>query len=366
MNNTATHPVSLKFDPDLDRLDEEKKLRDGLSAVVLVENTLWLAGDETARLERLSLEDEDAYARHAAFPLSDYLKLPAGEAEEADIEGLDVADGFLWLVGSHSLKRSNPKAGKPVAENRKRLSSVGSDGNRFLLARIPLNLVGPVQVLRKEVQEKKTRRVAGQLRGDKKGNDLTAALAKDKHFEDFLAIPGKDNGLDIEGLAVGEGSVFVGLRGPVLRGWTTLLELVVRKDDAATTLRLKKIGSKGHPYRKHFLDLGGLGVRDLCIDGNDLLILAGPTMDLDGPVSVFRWRGGAKPNEESVVFSDALERVIDVPFGTGNDHAEGMTLLPPDNKGRRSVLILYDAPSEERKKSAKGEAALRADVFELP
>lgn len=364
MSKLARHAF-LKFDPNLDRLDKDKKLRDGLSAVVLVENTLWMAGDETVRLERLTADGRDGFASHVAFPLSDYLTLPAGEADEADIEGLDVADGYLWLVGSHSLKRSKPKSWKPVAENRKRLSSVESDGNRFLLARIPLK-GGSVQVLAKDVEEQDARRVAGQLRGNAEGNDLTAALAKDKHFKDFLAIPGKDNGLDIEGLAVAEDRIFVGLRGPVLRGWTALLELAVRDEDKArTTFRLKEIGSKGRPYRKHFLDLGGLGVRDLCIDGEDLLILAGPTMDLDGPVAVFRWPGGSKPNEESLVFSESLEKIIDVPFGRGNDHAEGMTLLPRDNKGRRSILILYDAPSEERKKSGKGEATLRADVFEL-
>ena len=47
-------------------------------------------------------------------------------------------------------------------------------------------------------------------------------------------------------------------------------------------LRLREIGSHGLPYRKHLLELGGLGIRDLCVDGDDLLILAGPTMDLDG------------------------------------------------------------------------------------
>ena len=80
-----------------------------MSAAVLVENTLWVAGDETTRLERLSREDGDVYAGHVAFPLSDYLTLPAGAKEEADIEGLDVADGYLWLVGSHSLKRTQPQ-----------------------------------------------------------------------------------------------------------------------------------------------------------------------------------------------------------------------------------------------------------------
>ena len=40
-----------------------------------------------------------------------------------------------------------------------------------------------------------------------------------------------------------------------------------------------------------FLPLAGLGVRDLHLDGDDLLLLAGPTMVLDGAVRVFRWVG---------------------------------------------------------------------------
>jgi len=185
------HPVFLKFDPHLDRLDKDKSLRDGLSAAVLVEDTLWVAGDETTRLERLSREAKDVYAGHVAFPLSDYLTLPASEEEEADLEGLDVANGYLWLVGSHSLKRSNPKPGKPIADNLKRLSTVASDGNRYLLARIPL-IRGPVQVLKKEIKEPGTNRVAGQLLGGAKGSELTAALGKDKHLGAFLTIPSKE------------------------------------------------------------------------------------------------------------------------------------------------------------------------------
>jgi hypothetical protein len=46
-------------------------------------------------------------------------------------------------------------------------------------------------------------------------------LAEDPHFEGFIrtkVIPGKDNGFDSEGLAVADDRVFIGLRGPVLRG----------------------------------------------------------------------------------------------------------------------------------------------------
>ncbi|HLM55881.1 MAG TPA: DUF3616 domain-containing protein [Pyrinomonadaceae bacterium] len=368
MKETARAAL-LRFDPALNRLDDEgKELRDGLSAAVLVGDTLWLACDETTRLERLTRAGGDTYQGHEQFPLARFLDLHAKEKEEADVEGLDISDGYLWLVGSHSLKRTKPKAGKTPDKNRERLAAVTADGNRFLLARIPLVADGGTHRLEKEASTGDQRRVAAQLHGDELGSDLTAALEKDEHLGAFFGIPGKDNGFDIEGLAVSGGRVLIGLRGPVLRGWAMVLEVELGGDDDDTSvLRLKGIGPGGRPYRKHFLELGGLGVRDLCADGADLLILAGPTMDLDGPVALFRWENGARPEEQSVVFAgDKLTRVLDIPFGAGSDHAEGITLLPAEGGARRELLVLYDAPSAARKRGREGEAVLRADIFTMP
>lgn len=372
----TARPALLKFDPALDPLDDEgKQLRDGLSAAVLDGDTLWLACDETTRLERLTRDRGDAFHAHEQFPLSALLDLQAPEDEEADIEGLAVADGYLWLVGSHSLKRTKAKPDKTPKKNRERLAEVTADGNRFLLARIPLVDDGGTRRPEKESGEGDDRRVAAQLRGDATGSELTAALRQDEHLGRFFGnegeaggrIPSKDNGFDIEGLAVSGGRVFLGLRGPVLRGWATVLEVEVREEGGRPSmLRLKGIGDGDRPYRKHLLELGGLGVRDLCADGNDLLILAGPTMDLDGPTALFRWEGGAHPEKESVVFAGGLKRLLDVPFGRGADHAEGVTLLPAVEGAPREVLVIYDAPSAERKRGREGEAVLRSDIFRLP
>ncbi len=45
-----------------------------------------------------------------------------------------------------------------------------------------------------------------------------------------VPIPGKDNGFDIEGLAVREDRLLLGLRGPVLRGHAFVLELSLEQD----------------------------------------------------------------------------------------------------------------------------------------
>jgi hypothetical protein len=374
--------VLLEFNSELNRLRQGKELRHGLSGVVQIGTTLWVANDETISLECLSYQKERAhgaykYNKHQQFALSDYLSLPVPppsdldeKIEEADIEGLDYKDGYLWLVGSHSLKRSNPDKDSKE-ENFKRLAKVSADGNRYLLARIPVVKKDGSYTLEKETDQNGNQRTAAQLRGLAKGNLLTEALAQDKHLQRFFAIPSKDNGFDIEGLAVaGDDRLFLGLRGPVLRGWATLLELELQlSQDNPHELILKDINPNNpfnpdyYSYRKHFLELDGLGIRDLCVDGSDLLILAGPTMDLDGPVSVFRWQGGAQPPEESLVSRDKLQKIIEIPYAQGKDHAEGMTLFSPNDSDTRSLLVVYDSASEDRQ---TGNSALKADIFTLP
>lgn len=350
-------------------LSKKKKLRDGLSGVVQIGDTLWVANDETISLERLTLQEKRddgtyRYGDHERFELDQYIELPAPrppdpkDIEEADIEGLDYSDGYLWLVGSHSLKREKPGKKEAIAANFEHLATVSSDGNRFLLARIPVVVEGGIYTLKKEGEN----RTAAQLYGNDRCSDLTQAVAQDEHLQAFLPIPGKDNGFDIEGLAVVGSRLLLGLRGPVLRGWAVILEVELKEDEnKPSTLKFKKIGPGNRPYRKHFLQLGGLGIRDLCAHGADLLILAGPTMDLDGPVTVFRWPGGAQPEGESLVFAAQLPIIMEVPYGQGEnkgmDHAEGMTRFGED---ARSILIVYDSASADRK---PGEDNVAADIF---
>ncbi|HEY0001944.1 MAG TPA: DUF3616 domain-containing protein, partial [Actinoplanes sp.] len=189
-------------------------------------------------------------------------------------------------------------------------------------------------------------------------DDLRALLRRDEHLARFLDIPGKDNGLDIEGIAVSGDRVYLGLRGPVLRGWAFVLELrPYVTDDDLSRLRLRPFDD-GELYRKHVLDLDGLGVRDLCPSGDDLLILAGPTMDLDGPVRVYRWHGASRVAMPTIVRGDLLSREVELTYGEGDDHAEGLSLFGPDR-----ILVVFDSPAPVR---LTPDGAVIADVVRLP
>ena len=122
-------------------------------------------------------------------------------------------------------------------------------------------------------------------------------------------------------------SLYVGLRGPVLRGWACVLEVLPVADQRdPARLRIGAFGDETR-YRKHLLDLGGLGVRDLCPDGEDLLVLAGPSMALSGPVRLHRWHRAANAETSRVVRGAELTLETVLPYGAGDDHAEGIALL---------------------------------------
>lgn len=335
-----------------------------LSGAAFSGDWLWVVGDETSQVERLRHLDPAAreslrFGEARSFALSALLDLPGAADEEADLEGLAVADGFLWLVGSHGLKRKNIKATGAPADNAKSLAKLSLDGNRRLLACVPIEPAadGAPEL----VAETKDGRRALRLKGDSESNELMDLLANDPHFGRFMAIPGKDNGFDIEGLAVNGKRLLLGLRGPVLRGWSALLEIAV--EARRGFLRLVPLDETGTLLRKHFLPLDGLGVRDLHFCGDDLFILAGPTMALDGEIRIYKW-AGAKPaladNREPERFDAVPVETAALPHGRGTNRAEAICNLPPALSGDEPQwLVLYDAPGPDR---TEGEHVVFGDL----
>lgn len=343
--------ILLRFEPKF------AESREDLSAMTMTPGeVLWLGCDENTSIERLTKTDDKTFAGHEIFNVANFIDLLSDSDEEIDIEGMDYANHYIWLVGSHSLKRPKAKSKRSDLENIQKMQEIKREENRYLLARIPVKGDELCKSC-KHPENPDVKLTAAKLENTKNGNLLIDALLDDLHLAPFLVsqIPSKENGFDIEGLAVYQDRIFLGLRGPVLRGWAIILEISV-EESSPNTLKLKKLGDK--LYKKHFVYLSGLGVRELAVDGKDLLVLAGPTMDLDGPVRLYRIENGVNLPEESLLKPSPI---LDIPFGEGVDHAEGLAFW---RKGEteKSLLVVYDSPSQER---LQGDDGILADLFRL-
>ncbi|ELR98579.1 DUF3616 domain-containing protein [Gloeocapsa sp. PCC 73106] len=332
--------------------DPEVKIRSNLSAIAFsCHKYLWCGTDEYTQIERLTRSDTEphTFGEHKSYLIQDLISDFDKSAGELDIEGLDYQDGYIWFIGSHSTKRQKAKGDKI---EKKALKTVTKEPNRYFLAKIPLNAQSEL------VTETDCLKIAWLPR-----YYLVEILANDPYLGSIITsnLPGKDNGFDIEGLAVHNQRVFIGLRGPVLRGIAVLLEIEIEAQEV-NQLKLKTISDDGNYYRRHFLDLGGLGIRELCFQGDDLLILAGPTMELDGSIGLYRFKNVLNLPENSLSSLDnqQLELLGEIPHSPQSDRAEGLTLYTEN--ANPSLLVVYDRPTPERLLSSGG---VIADVFQI-
>ena len=336
----ATVALRFRTDPDCPAVAN-------MSAAVRVVNTLFLAGDENASIERLTPKG-DGWGNHLRLALADFLHFDAPE-EEADIEGLAVDGDWLWVLGSHA--RTRPKLKKDVGQiDTLEFANLKDTRPRCLLARLPLVERDGAWLPVKEDGERR----AAMLKQTKHGNALAEMLRDDPLIGPFTRIPAKEGGVDMEGIAVCGARVAFGLRGPVIGGNALLVEAKTR------TTKKGHLKLDGEPV-KRLLKMEGLGVRDLKRVGGDLLILAGPTTSLSGPCALYLWRGWAEdpPQDAHVLRLHRPERLFDLPFGRGQDHPEGLALWDEDR-----LLVVNDSPAKAR--LCDSGRTLLADVFDLP
>ena len=102
--------------------EREEIISDLSAAAFSDDGSLWVGSDEMIGVERLSLVGCHNYGEHQRFFLQDYVNL-FNTDDEMDIEGMDFADGYLWLTGSHSTKRKKPKK-DDLEENLERMATI--------------------------------------------------------------------------------------------------------------------------------------------------------------------------------------------------------------------------------------------------
>lgn len=340
--------VTLRFRPPAHPESPDAVVREDLSACARSGDTLFLACDETAGVERLRKVGR-GWGQHRHFDIGAFFDLPEGPGEEVDIEGLRIDDRWLWITGSQSLKRGKPD-GEDGAKGLKELAKIKRDGNRQFIGRLPL--VETKQGLKPVAKDGKRR--AGHVKFTRHGM-LRKWLKDDAHLAPFLNIPSKDNGLDVEGIAARGLRVWLGLRGPVLRGHAVILEFELKAKGGLLTPR--RIDGKAR-YRKHVLETGGHGVRDLAFDGDDLLVLTGTPLAGDGSTAILRWRDAVGATASAVHLAPAVSEALVLPYADADDNPEGLTKWDAD-----TWLVVHDSPHPARL-TAETEA-YHADIWHL-
>lgn len=320
-----------------------------LSAAARSGDTLFVGNDETASIHALRRKGQ-LWALDDVYPLKSLLSLPGGSNDEVDIEALAVHGGYLWVTGSHSLVRKRADEGGKKAL--RRLGEIDRRPNRFVLARIPIEEKKGKATL---VAQDDNRR-SEQLESGKRSSALIKWVEDDSLLKPFLDFPAKENGFDIEGLEVANGATWLGLRGPVIRGHAAILQMYLTGAKRGA-LKARKL-EDGRRFRKYLLPLDGLGVRDLAACGDDMLILAGPTMTADGPAAIYRWSGAIGLSDSQVVDEDRISMVADLSVPGRQDKAEALALWDSN-----TALVLHDSPSPGRIDLRTG--SVQADLISL-
>lgn len=328
-----------------------------VSALAVTGRSIFCTCDETSTIERVLFDPQTGKAgEHTHFVLGETFDLPEGPAGEMDIEGLAVADGYLWICGSHSLKRDDP--GDDGLDD---MEDIDWDANRGFLGKVPLldrgngvyDLVASIDPL----DEAPARAARMMPMKKSRKTPLRKMLAKDRLIGPFMDHPCKENGFDIEGLAVTGNTVLLGLRGPVLGGYALIVRMEM-KDVKSGHLKPRKL-EDDERYAIQAIDLNGQGIRDMHWQDGRLLILSGATTDLEALQSVFAIED--YDPERPVYRAGAMTRVLDLPAIRGSDHAEGIAPIEIDSVSK--LLVAYDSPREDRT-DAKSQR-LTTDIFDL-
>lgn len=275
-----------------------------LSAVTRVGSLLVIGSDEGASLQTMMPDPSAHTLYHANDELIDLL---SGDVE-IDIEGLAYDDGWVYAAGSHSLKRKRLKPDEEtVAWNRRRILQLEFEDSRNGIFRV-------------KIDPATGRAASGVVRVN-----LLPILQRDPVLGRFCSIPGKENGVDIEGIAVKDGRVAIGFRSPVLRdNYVPVLMFPFE-----TPLK----------YELRFINLDGHGIRDLAAVSGGYLLLSGPPGDVVEPGRLYFWDGrDAIPGIDQSIKQPTL--LGEIPLGD-MDKPEGLAILE-EYPSAYDVLIVSD------------------------
>lgn len=232
-----------------------------ISAAAFLGELLLIGADEAVGKDKnenyiqlLKPEDND-------YRLSSNILVYKGDKKsgrELDIEGIAVEGDRIYAVGSHALARKRVKSGNSYEKNLQRLATIKQEPGRKQLFRLTLESNNSVSK-REQIS-------------------LEKIIRNDPILVPFTNIPSKENGIDIEGIAVKDGLIHLGFRAPVLRdGFVPVIRFDFDHPEAS--------------FRLLYLNLEGRGIRDMAAVSDGFLMLAGPVGDEPRSYRIYHWNG---------------------------------------------------------------------------
>lgn len=288
----------------------EIRFPDNLSAVGALDGgrLLVVAADEGPVVQVLKRTGPDEYALHETIPLIDGAK----DDDEIDIEGIACSGTAVYVVGSHSRKRSLLKPDKTQKANRKRLAE---------------NLREPLRekVFCFELD------ASGRLASPIRTTSLRPRLERDEMLSPFLAIPGKENGIDIEGIGLAPEGLLAGFRSPVFReGFAPALFFAFDRPESG---------------RLVFVPLGGRGIRDVLRVSDGYLLIGGPVNDEPVSFELYHWDGRDGVPGKDVDLTTSVRPLGQIPLPQPAAKAEGLALLA-ESPQDFELLVVFDGVAE--------------------
>lgn len=230
-----------------------------------------------------------------------------GSGDEIDIEGIAAEDDCYYIVGSHGVAK---KSGERQAK-------------RYTICRLQADPITGLPV--------------------QGGENVSAAsladiLSTDAMLGPYFGKPLQQKGVNIEGLAIRKGQLFVGLRNPNLDGNAFVVQVAANDVFA---------GGDPPAYTLHKLQLGrGLGIREIVAASTGFLLIAG--------------NAGSEPSDvypEAQDYEEGRDYTICWWDGKGavvhkigvvaepSGKAEAMLILEQTD-AQAMVLILFDGPKQ--------------------
>lgn len=288
------------------KVEGKVKKKEDISAVVYMDKMIVVGSDETTHIQILKLQESNGKLSYIAGKKQRINLLDSDE--EVDIEGIAHSGNTFYIVGSHSLKRKKVKADKTYNENRERLETIVLEESKNNIFRLDIDAE------------------TGKASSDIMKISVKDILSSDPVIGVFTNIPSKENGVDIEGIAVDNNKIYLGFRGPVLRlNYVPIMMLTF---------------DNPKDYKLVYVNLGGQGIRDIVKVKDGFLIIGGPVGDKQGVYQLWHWNGLDCIPDENIGKKLYVTKLGEIP--TPNEtKAEGIDIIE-ETDDYYKVIIVYD------------------------